>query len=161
MGAAVQSGTACEKTVSVADLYDVFICPAGGYECPGAAFFPEIHIMLGIKRDDAAAGRSGSGLDPYTVLKRFSQKPVGICVTQIIFCKERQEMQVFDPVYVFRPDSGFVHLFPVVRDVVIYTFHCLYESFTLPCDHLLSRCAFMLPVVIPFHFHFDFCLLSD
>ena len=68
MGAAIQAGAAGEQAVAIADVYHIFFGAAGRHDCTGAAFVPQVNIVLRIESDYPAAGCAAGGLDTHAIL---------------------------------------------------------------------------------------------
>src|SRR5699024_1685847 len=85
---AIQSGTAREQAVTVADLHHVVLVSARRHDGAGAAFFPEIQVFLGIEGNHAFAGRAGSGLNAHAIGEGESQKSVRVRLPQVVFGEE-------------------------------------------------------------------------
>lgn len=56
MAAPIQTRTAGEQTVAIADMAHVLVGAAGRHDGPGAAIFPQIQVMLGIEGHHPLAG---------------------------------------------------------------------------------------------------------
>ena len=78
MAAPIQTRTAGEQTVAIADMAHVLVGAAGRHDGPGAAIFPQIQVMLGIEGHHPLAGGAGGGLDAHAVLQGPGGEAVGI-----------------------------------------------------------------------------------
>ena len=151
MGAAVETGTACEEAVAVCDLHDVFVGAACRNDRPGAALLPHVDVLLGIEGDDTLAGGAGCRLDADAVLEVSPQKPIGICYAQVFFAEERELFDIIYALYVLGLYSLFVHEIAVVGDVVIDVPHLLYDLLVLDRKDFLPGCGLDLFLIIVLH----------
>ena len=107
--------------------------------------------MLGVEGDHAAAGGSGSGLDPDAVLQIGAQKAVGIRVPQIRFAEEGQLFNILHAADVIRRDALFLHQVPVVGNVVPYMADLADDFLVLDFQDFFPRSRLNLRLVVPAH----------
>lgn len=80
MRAAVEPWPAGEQTVAVRNMHNVILGSARRHDGPGAAFIPQIDIVLGIKGNHPATGRAAGGLNAHRLAQWNGKQPVGISV---------------------------------------------------------------------------------
>ena len=155
MRAAVESRPAGEQSVTVADLHHIVFGAAHRHNGTGAAFFPQIHIVLGVVSDHAFAGRTGSGLDTHAVTKRHREHSVRIGLPQIAFGKKGKFVQILNSFDILGFYPFFVHQIPVIRNMIVDVPHLFDQFFRLQRFQLLERHGFDFFLIILTHFdHF-------
>ena len=154
MGAAVKSGAACEETVAVGNLANVFIGAACGSDGAGAAIFPKVDILLRVESNNSASCGSGRGLNADAVLKGLCKKSVGVGVAEVRFGEEGELVKIVDALNIFRLNALFVHKVAVVGNVFVNVVNLTDELFGLKLSHLFNRHGFNFFLVIVLC-HFD------
>ena len=151
MAAAVQTRAAGKQAVAVADVANVILCAARCNDGARAAVLPQINVVLRIERDDTPARGAGGGLDADAVGKRSCKKSVRIGFAQVVFCEERQLVQILQTSDIRGRQSFLLHFFAVVGDIVPDVFHLLQQALVLPCADLLAAGAFDLGLIVSLH----------
>ena len=152
--AAVEPRAACEQAVAVGHLDDVLFGPAGRHYGPGAAVFPQIHVVLRIVSYDSLSGGAGGGLDAYAVLEGHRKHSVRIGLPKVVLGDERELLDVVQGLNVLGLYALLVHQRPVVRDVFVYVLYLFFELFLLERTYLLPGHSLDLFLIIPFFHEF-------
>ena len=151
MGSAMESRSAGEKTVAVADLNHIIRGPAGSHDGSCTAVLPEIQIVLCIECNHTTSRGSAGGLDPHTVPGRAGQKSVRICFSQIILGQERQLLKIIQSLNIRRRHTLLFHQLSVIFVMLIHVCYLLNQALRLQFLDLLHGHGLDLRLEILFH----------
>ena len=151
MGATVETCAAGEQAVAVCHLDNIFLISANGYKGSGAAFLPQVHIVLGVEGHNTLACGAGGGLDTNTLRHRLACQAIGICLPQVVLGQEGQLMQVSGTLNICRSQALFFHFFAVVGYIIPNMLHLLDQTLVLPSLDLLTGSSFDFRLIILCH----------
>ena len=139
-----------EKSVAVADEYDVIPRDAGHRHAAGHTFRPDIDVPSGVGADLGLARGAAGRVDPHDLRTRHGQKSQRIGLVQILIGGEGKLLDILDPLDIGGLQSHLLHLLAIVLHVVIDAVHQLAEPRALQRLDILPRHA--LFCFVPDHF---------
>ena len=151
MRAAVESCTACEKAVAIADLHDIISGGSCSRQSPCTASLPHIDIILCITGNNAPAGRTAGGMNTDAVRERHGKESVGILPAKVLLAQERQFVKILYSFNILGLYSLFIHLLSVIGNRFVDTLHGFDKTLILPRSNLLPGSAFNLWFKIMLH----------
>ena len=129
------SQTSCEQTIPIGNMYHGFLRRSRHRQTSRYTFPPQIQVVSGVAYDLRLASRTGRCVDPHDVFHRLCKESRRVIGCDIFFRDERQLRDIIQRLDIFRFHTGFIHLIPIVRYVIIRVLYGLLQFLQLNGPH--------------------------
>ena len=116
-------------------MYHGFLRRSSHRQTSCYAFAPQIKIVSGVAYDLRLAGRTGRCVDPHDIFHRLGKESRRVIGRNVFFCNKWKFRDVIQRLDIFRFHTGFIHLVPIVRYVIIRVLYGLLQFLQLNGPH--------------------------